>query len=253
MQDRLKHLIARLLSKLPPPVHRIENEWREYKVRSELRRRYTARDETEDGSKKPKVFGIGLSKTGTSSLAVALERLGYNTIHWRWGGKIVGWTAFSYFDAATDINTSAQFESLYYSFEGSKFVYTTRDLDSWNTSIENHFSRYFGITSPADIRAKYTERDFWGESDHGWDWHNAIRRIQIWNALYAPHNSWEEAYLSYDERVRNFFQDKPEDRFLKMSIVDGDQWEPLCDFLGLDIPDRPFPHANKTPQSITPE
>ena len=249
MKDRLKAYIARLLGKLPPPLHRIEQEWGEYKLRRTLRRRYAAPDAVESRSQRPKVFGIGLSKTGTSSLHFALETLGYNTVHWRRGGKIVGWTTFSYFDGVTDINTAAQFESLYYSFQESRFIYTTRDLVSWTQSIEDHFSRYFGIQNPSDISDKYAESDFWGDSDHGWDWHNALRRIQIWNALYAQHDSWEDAYLSYDKRVRHFFRDKPENRFLEMNIVDGDGWEPLCEFLETDIPDRPFPHANKTPQT----
>lgn len=24
----------------------------------------------------------------------------------------------------------------------------------------------------------------------------------------------------------------------------GEGWEPLCDFLGVDVPDEPFPHTN---------
>lgn len=34
----------------------------------------------------------------------------------------------------------------------------------------------------------------------------------------------------------------PEDKRLEWTVQDG--WEPLCKFLGKDIPDEPFPHTN---------
>ena len=34
----------------------------------------------------------------------------------------------------------------------------------------------------------------------------------------------------------------PEDRLLEWRVGDG--WEPLCKFLGKEIPDEPFPHVN---------
>jgi hypothetical protein len=34
----------------------------------------------------------------------------------------------------------------------------------------------------------------------------------------------------------------PADRLLVWEVTDG--WEPLCEFLGLDVPDEPLPHAN---------
>lgn len=35
----------------------------------------------------------------------------------------------------------------------------------------------------------------------------------------------------------------PKDQLLVWNVKDG--WGPLCDFLGLSIPDKPFPHKNK--------
>lgn len=34
----------------------------------------------------------------------------------------------------------------------------------------------------------------------------------------------------------------PKDRLLEWSADEG--WEPLCRFLGKEVPDMPFPHAN---------
>ena len=39
------------------------------------------------------------------------------------------------------------------------------------------------------------------------------------------------------------FQNAPKDKILIYDIKDG--WEPLCKFLGIEVPDKPFPHENK--------
>mgnify|MGYP006271781305 CR=1 FL=1 len=226
---------------LPPPLHRLQEELQEFHVRKALRRQYTRRGEVKKHGE-PKVFGIGLSKTGTTSLGKALEILGYDTVHWKWRGKVAGWTEFSYFDAVTDVNCSAQFESLFYTFENAKFIYTTRDVDSWVRSIEVHY----GAKRPAELRAQHAQVDFWGDTDENWRWHNAIRKVQIQEALYAQHRTWAEAYDAYDRRVRCFFESKLAECFLELNVVGGDHWEPLCAFLGKGVPDVPFPHANKS-------
>lgn len=51
-------------------------------------------------------------------------------------------------------------------------------------------------------------------------------------------------YLLHNKEVRDYFKDRPDD-FLEVNWENGDGWELLCDFLGKEIPDRPFPHANK--------
>ncbi|KAL7932793.1 hypothetical protein V8C35DRAFT_306792 [Trichoderma chlorosporum] len=46
----------------------------------------------------------------------------------------------------------------------------------------------------------------------------------------------------YDEYYRNIRATIPADKRLEYTIGDG--WEPLCSFLGKDVPDMPFPHLN---------
>jgi len=41
----------------------------------------------------------------------------------------------------------------------------------------------------------------------------------------------------------SFFQKAPKDKLLILEISDG--WDPLCKFLGVPVPDQPFPHKNK--------
>jgi hypothetical protein len=45
--------------------------------------------------------------------------------------------------------------------------------------------------------------------------------------------------LAHHEAVK---QSIPPERLLVWDVTEG--WEPLCEFLEVDVPDDPFPHAN---------
>ena len=240
VSDRLKKAVAKVLRRMPAPLSRMPAAWKRRRMYRVLRRRLSEHP-------RPKVFGIGLSKTGTSSLAYALKTLQYETVNWSEDGRILGWPEFFLADAATDTPCCAQFEVLYHTFERSKFIYTVRDIDDWKQSVR----RQFELESPREFREEWVQRDFWkgeGRGNLNFDWgrENALRYIQIHESLYAQHDTWEEAYRAYDKRVRRFFEDKPEHRFATMRITGGDGWEKLCSFLGHEIPEKPFPHVNKS-------
>ena len=46
----------------------------------------------------------------------------------------------------------------------------------------------------------------------------------------------------FEEWNANVIKSVPEDRLLVYDVREG--WEPLCKFLGLPIPDEPFPRLN---------
>jgi hypothetical protein len=47
----------------------------------------------------------------------------------------------------------------------------------------------------------------------------------------------------HEENVRRYFADRPDD-LLVFDLAQADKWEPLCGFLGLPVPDEPYPHHN---------
>lgn len=64
-----------------------------------------------------------------------------------------------------------------------------------------------------------------------------------------PTGGHPESYLDrdvllhgYEVHAQNVREAVPADRLLEFSVEQG--WEPLCDFLGLPVPDVPFPHIN---------
>jgi hypothetical protein len=168
----VKEGIASILRKAPTPVDRFPAEWKRAYVRNKIRERAQE-------IPRPKVFGIGLSKTGTTSLAHALEHLGYETVSWARNGRILGWPEFYIADAATDTPCCTQFEVLYHTFEDAKFIYTVRDKEDWTRSIKTHFD----LESPSEFRRFWGSEDFWNGNAHwkwapDWAWQNPFRFMQ---------------------------------------------------------------------------
>ena len=180
---------------------------------------------------KTKVFGIGLSKTGTSSLAQALQRLGFKTKDCMGATRYVAGDLSSIdmetvlaHDALTDTPIPSFYRQLDARFPGSKFILTVRDREGWLKSCRKQFSERFGATQ-----------------------NEAHKRI--FEDLYGTNVFDEPRFVGGYERfvsgVLDYFKDRPQD-LLVMDIAAGDGWEELCPFLGRAVPDTPFPKANVT-------
>lgn len=219
---------------MPYPIECLPQMWAEKDRRTRVK-------EAVQQNRNKKVFGIGLSRTGTTSLSRALSVLGYDTADWMHRGRISGWSEFYEKDAVTDTPACLQFESLYFTFDASVFIYTTRDLSEWSQSITTHY----GAAHPGALKENWKQKTYWNRNQN-WAYYNAFKRAQIQKCLYVGHDTWEAAYEAYDARVRTFFDGKPDDRLLTMDIPGGDGWDPLCSFLDVEVPDRPFPHINKS-------
>jgi hypothetical protein len=181
----------------------------------------------------PKVFCIGLGKTGTSSLYSALNTLGYRTVrlfkigalmhayplgnsaqiliqqHWQ---PYIDEIKRHHYDAFTDflltMNRGGLYEALDQAFPGSKFILTIRDPESYTRSFRNYFS------------------------DAPW---NSDTEIDL--------DQERLEFERYNRRVQDYFQDRPQ-QLLTIDIIAGDGWAPLCSFLDKPIPNKPFPRKN---------
>ena len=173
-----------------------------------------------------KVFGIGLTRTGTTSLSEALEQLGFFTRQNPSMRKILSaqWIKIKElrrFEAFTDAPIALNYQKLDNKYPNSKFIYTYRDVDSWLVSCKSYIR--FKPNYPVSPQVAF------------------IRR-QLYGSIYFNEYSFREAYLRHDEQVRSYFANR--DDFLVMNIVDGDNWNVLCPFLGKPIPSKVFPARN---------
>jgi hypothetical protein len=180
---------------------------------------------------RPHVFGIGLSKTGTTSLNEALNLLGYRAFHLPPTARVEDGTFrldwpwwMNKYDAATDITVAVIFEELYRTFPKAKFVYTVREKEAWLSSCRKHFTEDL-LAARRRQKADYiinVAKSFYGS--------NLFER-ELFSA----------AYDRFDARVQAFFRDKD---LLVMDITRGDGWDTLCPFLGRPVPATPFPRSN---------
>jgi tetratricopeptide (TPR) repeat protein len=209
--DRTLRAVARRLSESPYP------DWR-----------------------KPKVFCIGLSKTGTTSLAAALTMLGLNTVDFTnpLTMELMSESDVHIFDAFSDTPICVDFEKYFHLFPNAKFIHTVRSLESWEESFSRHWQRHYGVADFKELQVEIARPDM---LPYG----AAFRDIN--HTLFASHANPSAAHRAHDLRVRRFFADKPPGRFLEFDIFGGDGWPELCAFLGMPAPDQPFPWQNRDP------
>jgi hypothetical protein len=169
----------------------------------------------------PKVFGIGLSKTGTTSLTEALRILGYSTIHFPLGLKGVEES-----DAAIDNPIADKFELLDRKYPGSKFIYTVRQRDEWIRSCRKHFSR---PATGVDLLEEAVEL-----------------KKRLYGTAGFDTDMFMKAYERHEERVLTYFAHRPNDILIINVCSNEISWGTLCSFLGKEVPDCAFPHLNKT-------
>ncbi len=165
-----------------------------------------------------KIFGIGLSKTGTSSLSEALEILGYSTVHFP-----STLSEIAYYDAATDSTVARRFEYLDGEYPGSKFIYTVRERGEWLSSCK----KYYEIRKRSqDNVSQEIRQELFGTT--GFDWDLFIK-----------------GYEMHEKRVQEYFAKRPND-WIALDVCGKDaRWDPLCTFLNVAVPEKPFPKANK--------
>ena len=184
----------------------------------------TEQDSTAPG--RPKVFGIGLQRTGTTTLTSALRLLGYRSFHFPahlWDDP--EHPLLDEYDAFFDNPIPLIYKDLDARFPGSKFILTTRDEEGWLKSCEWLFTEMreeWGFDTSARLKAMHTH---------------------AYGTNHFDEEAFRRAFRSHRDDVRAYFADRPGD-LLVLDIAEEDKWTPLCDFLGVDRPTVPFPHQN---------
>lgn len=176
-----------------------------------------------------KVFGIGLSKTGTTSLARALEILGYKTRDYLGVSRYTTGDLSSLNlqeldenDAFTDTPIPSFYKQLDARYPNSKFILTTRDIDDWLKSCKKQFKE--------SLAAKSNEATIQLHTD-------------LYDCFVFDPEKYANGYNRFVNGVLNHFKDRPQD-LLVIDICGGEKWELLCNFLGKPVPDIPFPLTN---------
>ncbi|GAB3441232.1 sulfotransferase family protein [Actinophytocola sediminis] len=201
-----------------------------------------------------KVIGVGVARTGTVSLKAALERLEFGPcFHSSYvldhPERLRSWHAaaagepvdmgmlFAGYGSSVAWPGATFWRELMSYYPDSKAILTERDPQRWYDSVRNTIYELTGGDGDNDlveaarenvpsVRAMYE-----------------FNRKLIWEGFFdgrfADREHAMHAYAEHNAAVR---REVPADRLLVYSVTEG--WEPLCDFLGVPMPDEPFPRLN---------
>ena len=191
------------------------------------------------------VIGAGFPRTGTASLKLAFEQLGFGQCYHMsevfprpdhyplWAdavdGKPVDWDKiFDGFGATTDAPACLFYKQLADHYPNAKVVLSTRNADRWFDSTQST------ILSDA-IMGKFRDMPpVLLNMMHKLGWHPEDPENHDKAKMIARLNA-------HNEEVKRTI---PPERLLVFEASQG--WEPLCAFLDLPVPDGPFPHVNST-------
>jgi hypothetical protein len=183
---------------------------------------------------RPKVFGLGLSKTGTSSLQVAFKRLGYHhhgydpdlLEAWRAGDADRFFTVTDRYESFEDWPYPLAYGELMDRYgTDARYVLTLRASPAvWLESYIAHADR----SGPANARYRRLATGFEHPRGHEAE-HLAL-------------------YDSHARAVREAAARRGLDAcFAELCWERGDGWPELVRLLGRRAPPTPFPHANQRP------
>ena len=187
-----------------------------------------------------KVIGSGLGRTGTMSLKLALEQLGFGPCHHMvemfkrpqtaplWIAAAEGrpdWDAiFEGYASMTDYPGVRYWRELISLYPDAKVVHTVRDPDAWfdSTQATIFAPNALATGSPPPLLARFFE----------------TMTADIAEGMHD--RAYMTAYMRrHDAEV---LATVPKERLLVYEVKQG--WAPLCAFLGVAEPAGPFPREN---------
>jgi hypothetical protein len=182
--------------------------------------------------KATKVIGIGLPKTGTTSLGYCFRRFGFKhrTFDMDLAYQVKRNNLAAAIEEARKFETFEDwpwfeiYRELDRTFPHSKFILTRRkDTETYVTSLQGHHERQ-GIRDEGYVKPYYWDVVH-GQDPAAWDYERSAQR-------YERHN--REALEYFGSRIGK--------DLLVVCWEHGDGWAELSRFLNKAAPDEPFPH-----------
>ena len=206
-----------------------------------------------------KIIGAGLPRTATTTQWLALRRLGLRTYHmkdmmadmrrgvdiWRraYDGEQVWDEVFDGFDATVDWPGAFHWRELMDHYPDAKILLSVRDGEAWAKSMQDTIVQiYFGDSFMRSMcQARY-------RIDPDWRAWVDLNIDTCWKGprgalanTFGERQALIEAMNRWNDEVKATV---PADRLIIWQPQDG--WEPLCEAVGVPVPDEPLPHAFDT-------
>ncbi len=199
-----------------------------------------------------RVIGAGFGRTGTLSLKLALERLGFGPCYHmeevirhpahvpQWvaatRGEPVDWQALlGAWGATVDWPGCSFYKELLAAFPQARVVLSVRDPAAWHRSVIDTIRR---PTTMFPLRLFMPWLPGVGPATR-------MATELIWTRTFGgqPEDA-ARAIATYEAHVAAVTRDVPPGQLLVFDVREG--WAPLCAFLDVPVPAEPFPHVNDT-------
>jgi len=205
-----------------------------------------------------KVIGAGMGRTGTLSLKLALEQLGYDKCHhmvevFKNPPQLALWRDLSDnkpvdfeqllkgYEAIVDFPGSIFYKKLMQQYPDAKVILSLRDPEKWYKSasdtiyqLPRGFDRFMmklvGLFKP---EVAHISRNL--------DFANKVVWLDFFENRFKDKDYAIQKFIDWNEEVKRIV---PADKLLVFEAQQG--WEPLCAFLDKPVPATPYPRVNDT-------
>lgn len=193
-----------------------------------------------------RIIGSGFGRTGTMSTKLALEQLGLGPCHhmievmhnpaqpahWKAvaAGRPVDWAeVFAGYVSQVDWPGAAVWRQTAAAFPEAKVVHTERPEEAWWNSFSGTIAKFFALAPDLDLPPHVAD---------------IFRTMSDWfmRETFTDPLDRDCAIAAYRRNNRAVREMIPPARLLVFDVTEG--WEPLCRFLGVAVPDTPFPRSH---------
>ena len=224
-----------------------------------LSHRYFAGQER---SRPLEVLSLGLSRTGTASIAQALKILGYgNCAHGlqllddpsyaaQWEKAIDGYQGraapftrsdwdelLGHCGAVTDMPCTMVWRELYDAYPDAKVIIVQRDVEKWYQSFSE------GVIDPIYAPSGKFTRNYVEPLLGSRLGALTLKCCEGYFGATSAEAMKLNARRVYEQHYRDIRATVGREKLLDYQLGSG--WEPLCAFLGVDVPNTPFPWINE--------
>jgi Sulfotransferase domain len=194
------------------------------------------------------IIGPGFGRTGTNSLKLALEQLGFGPCHhmfevrdhseqltnWEAAarGERVDWDhVFRGYKSQVDWPGARYWRELAQHYKKAKVILSVRDPDSWFDSVQATIAPFVAArgTHPSPHINAIAEMGYQTVS------------VQVFGDRLSDR---DHAIRIFRRHIAEVQSEIPSDRLLTFDLSSG--WKPLCEFLEVEAPDIPFPKTNSS-------
>ncbi len=195
-----------------------------------------------------KIVGAGFGRTGTNSLKLALEQLGFGPCHhmfevrdnprqlpfWQAAarGEAMDWDeVFAEYNACVDWPSALFWREIADHFTSAKVLLSVRPAESWFKSV--HATIYPSMMKRAGDPPGVNK-----------DRRDMAYEIVVNKTFDGRLEDKAHAIAVFEAHIAEVQRTIVPERLLTFDVAEG--WEPLCAFLEVPVPETPFPRTNST-------